>query len=168
MDFNDPKQREVFFDIHDGLPRQGPGNRHSTERALRLAGALPPSPLVLDIACGPGMQTMDLAELLPSAKIWAFDAYAPFVEEVARRAQANGVADRVHAFVGDMTSIAFTDKRFDLIWCEGAAYIMGVEKALRYWRSFLQPGGRLALTEAVWLKEGASRRFVSVGRNIRI
>ena len=41
---------------------------------------------------------------------------------------------------------------FDLIWCEGAAYIIGVGTALRAWRPLLRPGGRLALSEAVWLR----------------
>jgi hypothetical protein len=34
MAVRDPKARAVFWDIHSGLPREGPGNRESTERAL--------------------------------------------------------------------------------------------------------------------------------------
>jgi SAM-dependent methyltransferase len=152
LDFNDPKMRAVFFDVHSGLPREGPGNRASTARALEMAGSLPPEPTVLDIACGPGMQTLDLAELLPAARITALDNHAPFVEEAARRAAARGLGDRVTAVLGDMRSLAFAPASFDLVWCEGAAYIMGVAEALRAWRPLLKPGGRLALSEAVWLR----------------
>jgi len=152
MDFNDPKMREVFFDVHSGLPREGPGNRACTERALAIASPLPPDAKVLDIGCGPGMQTMDLADLLPRATITAIDTHEPFVEEANRRAAACGVAGRVTAALGDMRSLAFPDASFDLIWCEGAAYIMGVAKALRAWRPLLKPGGKLALSEAVWLR----------------
>ena len=56
--------RELFADVHSDLPRQGPGNRASTERALAMAGALPADVRILDIACGPGMQTLDLAYLV--------------------------------------------------------------------------------------------------------
>ncbi len=153
MDFDDPKQRAVFFDLHDDLPRQGPGNRDCTARALALAGPLPPHPKVLDIACGPGMQTMDLAELLPGAVITGVDAHAPFVAETNRRAVARGWSDRVSAVTGDMRALAFPPASFDLLWCEGAAYIMGVADALRTWRSLLRSGGRLALSEAVWLRD---------------
>lgn len=155
MDFEDPKARAVFFDIHCGLQREGPGNRDSTRRALDLARPLPEQPKVLDIACGPGMQTMDLADLLPDAEIAAIDNHRPFVEEANRRAAECGVAERVRAEFGDMRSLDFDPARFDLIWCEGAAYIMGVGNALRGWRPLLKPGGRLALTEAVWLRSDA-------------
>lgn len=152
MDLNDPKLRAVFFDVHSGLPREGPGNRACTERALKLAGELPHEPRVLDIACGPGMQTMDLADLLPAARIVALDNHPPFVEETRRRAAARGFADRVTAALGDMRALDFPPARFDLIWCEGAAYVMGIGRALRAWRPLLKPGGRLALSEAVWLR----------------
>jgi SAM-dependent methyltransferase len=152
MDFDNPRVREVFFDVRSGLPREGPGNRAATERALALCGKLPTGAHVLDIACGPGQQTMDLADLLPDATILAVDNHPPFVEEANRRAAARGLADRVKAEGGDMAALAFAPSSFDLVWCEGAAYIMGVEAALKAWRPLLKPGGRLAFSEAVWLR----------------
>ena len=159
MDLNDPKVREVFFDIHSGLPREGPGSRASTARALELCGPLPDHAAVLDIACGPGQQTMDLADLLPDAMITAIDNHPPFVDETNRRAVSRGVDNRVKAEVGDMMSLPYAPQSFDLIWCEGAAYIMGVEAALTSWRALLKPGGRLALSEAVWLRSDAPERL---------
>jgi serine/threonine-protein kinase HipA len=41
----------------------------------------------------------------------------------------------------------------DLVWSEGAAYILGFDEALRYWRSLLAPDGILAVTECTWLTE---------------
>src|SRR5262249_55966709 len=152
----DPKARAAFWDVHSGLPREGPGNRASTARALGLAAPIPESPHVLDIACGPGAQTLDLADLLPGATICAVDIHEPFVEETNRRAAARGVANGVRAMRADMRSLEFSPASFDLIWCEGAAYIMGVGKALRSWRPLLKPGGRLALSEAVWLQSDLS------------
>ena len=158
MDFNDPKQRQIFFEVHDDLPRQGPGNRACAERALKLAGDLPKSPRILDIACGPGMQTMYLAEMLPHAQITAVDAYPPFIDEVRARAKTQGCADRVTAAVSDMSKLEFPEGSFDFIWCEGAAYIMGVENALRGWKPLLASGGKLALSEAVWLKQDPPKK----------
>src|SRR5262245_34514987 len=170
MALSDPKLRAVFWDVHSSLPREGPGNRESTERALALAAPVPPFAQVLDLACGPGAQTIDLATLLPQATICAIDAHQPFVEETNRRAAALGVNDRVRALRGDMRSLPFPPSSFDLIWCEGAAYIIGVERALRSWRPLLRPGGRLALTEAIWLRPDAPediRRCWSDYRDMR-
>lgn len=152
MDFSDPAQRAAFFAVHDGMPREGPGDRASVERALQLAGPLPDRPDVLDIACGPGGQTLDLADLLPEARITALDAYQPFLRDLEARARAAGLSDRITILHGDMTRLPFEPQSFDLIWCEGAAYIVGFDAALAAWKPLLRPGGVLALTEPVWLK----------------
>ena len=143
----------ILFSVHRGLPREGPGNRESTARALHLINGLPDAPEVLDIGCGPGMQTVDLAGLLPQAKIQAVDRHQPFLEDGACRAEAAGCADRIQFSVGDMRALSYEPARFDLIWCEGAAYFMGIREALEAWRPLLKPGGSVAFTEAVWLTE---------------
>jgi ubiquinone/menaquinone biosynthesis C-methylase UbiE len=81
------------------------------------------------------MQTMDLAALLPDARIVALDSHAPFLAEVQRRAVAGGAADRVTTVLGDMAALPFPAASFDLVWCEGAAYILG-------WRRRWRRGGR--------------------------
>lgn len=144
-----------MFRVHSGLPREGPGNRESTARALAMVPDLPEAPRILDIGCGPGMQTLHLADLLPEAELIGVDAHKDFVLEAGRRAAERGCAERVHFTVGDMRSLAFEPDSFDLIWCEGAAYIMGVEAALRAWRPLLRDGGSLAFTDAVWLTDQA-------------
>ncbi len=153
MDFSNPRQRAAFFAIHRDLPREGPGDRPSTLRALDLARPLPAEPRILDIGCGPGAQTLDLASALPEARILAIDAHPPYLEALRRRAEAAGVAGRVETRRGDMARIGLPAASFDLIWCEGAAYIMGLPAALTAWRRLLAPGGRLALSEPVWLRD---------------
>jgi SAM-dependent methyltransferase len=159
MDFDDPAARRVFFELHRGLPREGPGSRDCTARALALTAPIPPDARVLDIACGPGMQTMDLADLLPDAEITALDNHAPFLAEVKRRAAERGAAGRIATVRGDMAALPFAAGSFDLIWCEGAAYIIGFSAALRAWRALLKPDGRLALSEAVWLRGDAPEQL---------
>jgi ubiquinone/menaquinone biosynthesis C-methylase UbiE len=152
VDFSNSAHRKVFFDVHNDLPREGPGDRLSTEKAMSLVKPLPVSPAVLDIACGPGMQTLHLAEQLPQAKLTCFDLHEPTVIEARNRVTAAGLSDRVQVDVCDMKNIPYPDSSFDLIWCEGAAYNMGVEQALTQWKRLLRSGGKIALTEAVWLK----------------
>lgn len=155
MDFADPKQRAVFLEVHSGLPREAPGSRASTARALAAVGELRAHPNVLDVGCGPGAQTMDLASLLPKATITAVDAHPPFLAAVEHRADVEGVAQRVRVVHADMRALPFPNASFDLVWSEGAAYIMGFEAALAAWRPLLVRGGSIALTELVWLRDNA-------------
>lgn len=55
-----------FFELHAGLARQGPGADAHTRRAFALVGDLPPAPVIVDVGCGPGMQTLELARLTRS------------------------------------------------------------------------------------------------------
>ncbi len=144
-----------MFLVHRDLPREGPGNRESTARALAMVPEIPAAAEVLDIGCGPGRQTLDLAALLPRARVLGVDAHAGFVEDGVRRAARAGVSDRVRFAVGDMRALDVEPGTFDLLWCEGAAYIMGVEAALAAWRPLLKVGGCLAFTDAVWLTDSA-------------
>lgn len=145
--------QRIFAEVHTDLPREGPGNRESTARALATLAPLPVQPQILDIACGPGMQTVHLAELAADAQITAVDAHAPFLEAARTRAAAAGVAERIVFAPADMRALPFEDGACDLLWCEGAAYNMGIEAALSAWRRLLKPGGGIAFTEAVWLTD---------------
>ncbi len=153
MDFDDPHQRAVFFDIHHGLPREGPGNRACGAQALDLVGSLPSAARVLDVGCGPGLQTVELAEMLPGARIVAVDNHPPFLDELDRRAAEHGVSDRVETRNGDMAALDFPTEGFDLIWCEAAAYVIGFGEALEAWRPLLAPAGKMAVSEVVWLRD---------------
>lgn len=141
---------EVFFDVQRGLPRQGPGNRESTLKALELCSELPENASVLDIGCGPGMQTIVLAESF-SGSITAVDNCDEYLDELRHRTEEASLSDRVEVKRADMTALDFPQQTFDLIWCEGAIYNMGVAEALRSWRSLLRAPGYLAFSELVWL-----------------
>lgn len=143
---------EIFWEIHSDLPREGPGDNASTRRAYELVTGLPPAPRILDVACGPGMQTMELARL-SSGPITAVDMHQPFLDELNRRAQIAGVADRIKTQQGSMMAMPFANGGFDLIWCEGAMYIMGVTEALSNWSRFLIPEGHVAFTEPCFLTD---------------
>jgi len=154
LDFNDPHQMKIFIEVHDKLPREGPGNRAATEQAFGLT-TLPQSPHILDIGCGPGMQTLDLADFASDARLHAIDLHPAYVQEARRRVAARGYGDRISVSQADMTALPFEPNSFDLVWSEGAAYIMGVEKALTEWRKLLRPQGFLSFTEIVWLRNDA-------------
>jgi len=144
------KSRRIFFEIHSDLPREGPGCFAATKQAFDML-SLPPHPLILDAGCGPGQQTMDLASLC-GGEIVALDNHAPYLAQVKARAARDRVSQRVTTCLGDMASLPFPPATFDLIWSEGAIYIIGFASGLKLWKPFLKPGGFVAVTEITWLK----------------
>jgi len=147
-----PRFWEIFFEVYEALPRQGPGNRASAVRALGLCGDLPGNCAILDLGCGVGGQTFQLAELM-SGTIVAMDSHAPSIARLEAAAAARGLSGRVSAMVGDMAQPGLPSGSFDLIWSEGALYSIGLRKALAVCHGLLRPGGHLAFTDAVWRKE---------------
>jgi SAM-dependent methyltransferase len=152
MNEQKPRYWEVFFEVFEALPRQGPGNRASAEKALGLCRDLPSTPAVLDLGCGIGGQTLYLAELT-SGSIVAVDRHGPFIDRLRRAVAERGLSQRIRPMVGDMEATGLPPDSFDLIWAEGALYSIGIENALGICRSLLRARGHLAFTDAVWRKE---------------
>lgn len=114
-----PRFWKIFFEVYENLPRQGPGNRACASRALGLCHDLGECPAILDLGCGVGGQTLQLAELT-SGSIVAIDSHAPSIERLQAVVAERGLAQRVRAMVGNMARPEQPFGVFDLIWSEGA------------------------------------------------
>ncbi len=150
----------LFFDIFERLPRQGPGDPSSTRRAFQALASLPPNPHILDIGCGAGLQTLELAKLT-NGTITALDNHPPFLNKLLERAVQAGVSESITCMCDDMLSLDFEDELFDLIWSEGAIYNIGFAKGLADWKKWLQTGGYLAVTEVSWIKENPPQELLN-------
>ncbi len=137
--------KEAFFTLHRGLPREGPGQPEDVAWAVNLAGTHGEA-RICDAGCGPGADTETLAELLPEAWIDALDLHPDFAEATASRCARFG--PRVKAWAGSMADLAGP---YDLIWCAGALYFLGVTEGLSAWRPALTRSGKVAFSEPVLL-----------------
>lgn len=149
------RQIEVFFDIHNGLPREGPGSCQSTQIAFSLARKLPKSPKILDIGCGPGAQTICLAQITDGA-IVAVDNRLSFIDQLKASSAKMGFNDRISPLIADMNNLPFQNDSFDLIWAEGSIFIIGVATGLRKWRPLMKRNATIAFTHVAWIKEDIS------------
>ena len=104
-----------------------------------------PGERVLDVGCGLGETTLQLAELVgPDGSVSGMDSGERFIE-TARAEAAEAGADNVSYFVGDVQAVdlggpydvAFS--RFGTLFCANPVAL------LRNVRSSLAPGGRLAM-----------------------
>ena len=142
---------DYFLQIYGSLPRAGPGSDELTRRAFEMIPSLPKSLRILDVGCGPGLQTVELLRS-GAGKVVALDFLPEMIERVNAEAESVGVSDRLETVVQDMKEMTFPASSFDVIWSEGAIYILGFEAGLRKFRELVRPGGYVAVSEAVWLK----------------
>jgi len=129
--------------VSDGLGAHG-------AEAMRLH---PPAPgaRVLDIGCGFGDTTRQLAELVgPQGSVLGFDISERFVELARAEAEEDGLAN-VEYLAGDVQATEF-DRRFDYAFSRmGTMFFANPVGALRNVRAALEPGGRLCMV--VWRRK---------------
>jgi SAM-dependent methyltransferase len=146
---------DAFFSLYEGLPRQGPGSESSTSEALRRLGKLSKPVRAVDLGCGSGAATLLLARELASPII-AIDHHQPFLDALVSNAAQEGLRELVQVRLADFTALDDAPRSYDLLWSEGAAYLIGFERALALWRPLLAPAGRAAVTELTWLVDAPS------------
>jgi ubiquinone/menaquinone biosynthesis C-methylase UbiE len=151
---NKQEQMGFIFEVFDAsMPRLSPGDDTSTEKALKTllsAGLQASNKLrILDLGCGNGTQTIQLAKNLDGT-ILAVDFHRPYLDELHRRAEAEGLNNKIRTSLADMNELDLEEESFDLIWSEGALYNMGFKEGLAACRSLLAPEGMMAVTELVF------------------
>ena len=139
-----------FFMLHQGLDREGPGEPADVAWVADVVG-LPADARICDVACGPGADIEALLQAAPEGKITAIDAQKHFIEELHMRI---GPHPQVLAYTGHMAKLKGP---FDLIWCAGATYFLGIQKALTSWRPALAKGGHVAFSEPCMFVESPSQ-----------
>ena len=60
---------DIFFEIHQSLPSEGPERNRYTRKAFRLLPKLA-KPRILDIGCGTGIPALELARLREGEINW--------------------------------------------------------------------------------------------------
>ncbi len=147
----DDIQLRLLIDLHKQEKRQGPGGEAETRLALRLARLDHSNPLkIADIGCGTGASTIVLANEL-NARIHAIDFAQEFLDILQCRAKNQGVEEKITMLNCSMDALPYSDEEFDVIWSEGAVYNIGFEKGVSAWNRFLKPGGKLIVSEMIWL-----------------
>jgi SAM-dependent methyltransferase len=142
---------EFFYHVFEFLPRQGPGCTGATGKAFSYLPPLPADAKILDVGCGSGTQTRDLATLTGGI-ITAVDNHQPFLDTLMKRAEETGTKDRIKTVCASMDALPFEKGQFDLIWSEGAIFIIGFENGLKTWKPFLKKGGYIVVSDSAWFE----------------
>lgn len=157
LDIMNPE--EFFYQVFEALPRQGPGCTGATRKAYSHLPVLSLRAEILDVGCGSGAQTRNLAALT-GGTITAVDNHRPFLDTLATWARRTGLSDRIRIVCASMNALPFKPAQFDLIWSEGAVFIIGFEKGLAAWKPFLKKGGFMVVSDAAWFESDPPQELV--------
>ena len=102
------------------------------------------APTILDIGCGSGVPTLELARLC-DGKIIGLDIDVFLLDFLEDKIREAGLSDRVRTVQCSMFDLDFSDESFDVIWAEGSIAVIGFDKGIRDWRRFIKPRGYLVV-----------------------
>lgn len=97
-------QFEIFRKLYEPLLYHGPGSEASTLRALAAARNLPPCPDILDIGCGPGRQTLELARG-SEGRLTAIDTFQSSLTRLKALRDQSDLQERIGLTRGSMTKL---------------------------------------------------------------
>ncbi|MFC2057128.1 class I SAM-dependent methyltransferase [Chloroflexota bacterium] len=114
-----------------------------TRKAFRMLSQMD-KPRVLDIGCGSGTPTLELARL-SQGEVIGIDIDQPALDQFTRKIKGAGLTEQVKAVNCSMFDVDFPDESLDIIWSEGSIYAVGFQRGLLEWRRFLKPGGFMVI-----------------------
>jgi SAM-dependent methyltransferase len=114
-----------------------------TRKAFKM---LPKRPFlrILDIGCGSGIPTLELARL-SQGEVIGIDIDRPALDRFRTKIKEAGLTNRVQAVNRSILDMDFPGESFDIIWAEGSIAVIGFEKGLTEWRRLLRTGGFLTV-----------------------
>lgn len=133
-----------------------------TRKAYSLLPRMTP-PRILDIGCGSGLATMELA-ILSGSEVVGIDINETVLVEMRRRIEDAGLGHRVKAVNASLFDTGFADEEsFDILWEEGALHLFDPAMSLSACRLLLKSGGFFVIHEtAIWF-EGIRKQLPAVG-----
>ena len=105
-------------------------------------------PRILDIGCGTGVSTIELARI-SGGVIVGVDIDRNALDGLLKRAEEEDLSSKVTVVHSSMQEMDFRPNSFDIIWTEGAIAYIGFEQGLSEWRDLLVPEGFLVVHDAM-------------------
>jgi SAM-dependent methyltransferase len=139
---------EVYTHGHHDSVLRAHRWRTAANSAGYLIGRLGAGDRLLDVGCGPGTITADLAELVAPGRVVGVDASADPLPQARAEARRRGLTT-VDYMMGDVYALAHPDGAFDVTHAHQVLqHLADPVAALRELRRVTRPGGLVAARDA--------------------
>ncbi|GES28956.1 class I SAM-dependent methyltransferase [Streptomyces angustmyceticus] len=143
-----PQESAVYTHGHHESVLRSHTWRTVANSAAYLRDALRPDMRILDVGCGPGTITADLAALVPDGQVTGLE-HAPDVLRQARATAADRGLTNFRFAVGDVHALDFPDDTFCVVHAHQVLQHVGDPvQALREMRRVTRPGGLVAVRDS--------------------
>ncbi|MBN1138955.1 MAG: methyltransferase domain-containing protein [Anaerolineae bacterium] len=150
---------DIYHQIYQGLGEASSIGLDFTRKAFQMLPGLT-APRILDVGCGQGRATLELARL-SGGQVVGLDIDQAALAVLSRRIEEEGLAGHIQVVHGSMFDMDFPDESFDVVWAEGALNAIGFERGLGAWRRFIKPDGFLVVHEGAWLQPNPPQEIVA-------
>jgi ubiquinone/menaquinone biosynthesis C-methylase UbiE len=103
---------------------------------------------LLDIGCGSGIPTMELARL-SGGQVLGIDIDQLRLDKLEEKIGKENLSDKVHTLNCSIDEMNFEDESFDIVWSEGSISVVGFEKGINEWRRLIKPKGFLVIHDSL-------------------
>ena len=144
------KRREVFLKY--------------TRKAFEMLPKME-NPSILDIGCGSGTPTIELARL-SDGKITGIDIDQAALDRFKSKVEKEGLSSRIKILNRSIYNTDFSSDSFNLIWDEGVLHILNIKKSLVECKRILKQNGFLVVGEVIkWISNNLEA-FPKYGFNL--
>ena len=102
------------------------------------------NPNILDIGCGTGVPTIELAKI-SNGQIIGIDINETSLNMLKRKIKELKLSNQVKVIKDSILNMDFPKESFDIIWSEGSVFVAGFENSIKRWYRFLKPDGFLVI-----------------------
>ncbi|WP_320776053.1 class I SAM-dependent methyltransferase [Streptomyces sp. CRN 30] len=145
---SEPRETAVYTHGHHPSVLRSHTWRTAANSAGYLLGSLKPHMRILDVGCGPGTITADLAALVPDGHVTGVDREPGVLEQARATAAGRGLANTDFA-VADVHALDFPDDTFCVVHAHQVLQHVGDPvRALREMLRVTRPGGYVAVRDS--------------------
>ncbi|MFX1487504.1 MAG: class I SAM-dependent methyltransferase [Promethearchaeota archaeon] len=119
-------------------------------------------PRILDIGCGTGIPTLELAKL-SEGEIIGIDIDQSALDKLNLKIKQEGLSERIRVYNRSIYDTKFANESFDIIWEEGVIHLLDIKKTLTECNRILKLNGFMVTGEATNWAERKLKHFPKFG-----